>query len=666
MDLLIGSIGALAFSGVVGLLFGRRTKLGQWCSTAVAVGGGVGGTAAVARWFASGSEADWRQAWAFVPGVDFHVALDGISAVFLLPIFMISILGPIYGLGYWRQSENPATGRKLALFYGFCVAGMALLVVARNSVVFLFGWEVMALSAFVLVATEDDKPAVRESAWIYLVATHTATLLLFGLFGLLRGLSGSFDWPRQLELSATQANTVFLLALVGFGFKAGIMPLHVWLPGAHANAPSHVSALMSGVLIKMGVYGLVRVGSFLPQPPMWWGGLLLALGVLSGVLALAMGVAQQDFKRLLAYSSVENIGIIFIGLGLALLGRAADHIEWVALGMGGALWHVWNHSLFKSLLFYSAGSVIHGAGTREINQLGGLAKRMPSTAACFLVAATAVCGLPPLNGFVSELAIYVGLFSALGLGSPEAEAPVLIGASLAAPGLALIGAMAVACYATAFGGMFLGSPRSEHSAYAHESGSVMLGPMFLLAAGCLAIGLLPGLATPLLNRAIADWTSAGPLNGALVLPVPLESLVPLRWVGALGFALIGLCLIGGAALWTRLQGDLTTTSVTWGCGYLAPTPRMQYTSTSFGELLVMLFRWVVRPKVASPSIRELFPRAAAYRSEVPDSVLQRVVLPAMRWLGGRVLFFRVFQQGSLQAYLFYILVILMLLLIWPH
>jgi hydrogenase-4 component B len=426
---------------------------------------------------------------------------------------------------------------------------------------------------------------------------------------------------------------------------------------------------MSGVLIKMGVYGLVRVSSFLPQPPLWWGGLLLTLGVLSGVLALAIAIAQQDFKRLLAYSSVENMGIIFIGLGVALLGRSLGRAEWVAMGLGGALWHVWNHALFKSLLFYCAGSVIHGTETREINLLGGLAKRMPATALAFAVAAAAVCGLPPLNGFVSEFLIYLGLFSMLGVGPSPSETQTLLGGSLAAPGLALIGAMAVACYASAFGGIFLGSARSEHATEAHESEGTMLLPMGLLALACVAMGLLPQLVAPALDRAVDAWSSA-PLGGDLVADrlTPIASYAPLGWLSLLGCLLVGLCLAGSVALWTRLRLDTTSTSVTWGCGYLAATPRMQYTSTSFGELLVALFRWVVRPDVERPTIRaqDLFPQAAAYRTSVPDSILERMVMPALRWLGGRLLFFRVFQQGSLQAYLFYILAIVVVLLAWPY
>ena len=665
MQLLLASIAMIAVSGLPGAVIDRRSLAGQYLATLLSAAGSICGLYAVGNWLAAGGDSDLRLAWALVPGADFHVGLDGLSAAFLLPIFVISGLGSIYGLGYWRQSEHADNGRKLRLFYGLCAAGMAFLVVARNSVVFLFGWEVMALSAFMLVATEDDQPSVAEAGWVYLVATHAATLTLFALFATLAALVGTFDLPADgSRLSPAAANVVFLLALVGFGFKAGIMPLHVWLPSAHANAPSHVSALMSGVLIKMGVYGMLRVFSFLPEPPLWWGGLLLALGVVSGVIGLAFAIAQQDFKRLLAYSSIENIGIISIAAGLALLGRSMHRADWVLLGIGGAVWHVWNHALFKSLLFYCAGAVIHAVETREINLLGGLGKRMPWTALCFLVGATAVCGLPPLNGFVSELLIYIGLFGTLGI--PESAGAALPGASLAAPGLALIGALAVACYATVFGGVFLGAPRSSRVEHAHEARPTTLAPMFLLAGACLFVGLAPGLVAPGVDRAILTWVSAAP-EAAELTPglLPLAERAPLGWLSAMGLGLVALMAAGGAALAWRLRPQFSSSSVTWGCGYSAPTARMQYTSTSFAEITTGLFRWALFPRIRRPKIEELFPQAASFETATPDSVLARIVEPGLRWLADRCLWFRVFQQGKVQAYLFYVFAALLLLLIWP-
>src|SRR5581483_4284440 len=324
---------------------------------------------------------------------------------------------------------------------------------AENSIVFLLGWEVMALAAFFMVTTEDHDPQVCAAGWLYLAATHCATLALFAVFALLRHLNGSFALKTpEGAVAPEMATAILLLALVGFGVKAGVMPLHVWLPSAHAMAPSHVSALMSGVLIKMGIYGLMRVTSFFPHPPLWWGSLILILGAISGVLGVAFAIGQHDIKRLLAYHSIENIGIIVMGLGLAVFGRSLQHPEWVVLGLSGALLHVWNHSLFKALLFMSAGSVIHATHTREIDHLGGLARVMPRTALAFMIGAVAICGLPPLNGFVSELFIYLGL---LRTALANLDARTWAAAALAVPALALIGALACACFVKVYAAVFL-------------------------------------------------------------------------------------------------------------------------------------------------------------------------------------------------------------------
>ncbi|HMC88640.1 MAG TPA: proton-conducting transporter membrane subunit, partial [Gemmataceae bacterium] len=415
--LVLWGIVIAAGSGVPALLPGWSSMSGQWLTTLLAVLGAGLGLCGVGTFWAAGDSQPIVLPWP-IPGAEFSVAMDGLAAIFLVPIFLISLLGNVYGLSYWKQADHPGNGRKLRLFYGTLTGGMALLVIARNSILFLFGWEIMALSAFFLVTTEDHEKEVRETGWIYLVATHLATLCLFALFALLRAATGSFALEplEAASLTPRMATMIFVLALVGFGLKAGIMPLHVWLPSSHAIAPSHVSAIMSGVIIKMGIYGLVRVTSLLPNPPPEWGGVVLGLGVTSGALGVAFAIGQHDLKRLLAYHSVENIGIILMGLGLALLGRALGRADWVILGLSGALLHVWNHALFKALLFLSAGSVIHAVHTRAIDHLGGLAKSMPWTALSFLVGAVAICGLPPLNGFVSEFLIYLGLFGTLGNG----------------------------------------------------------------------------------------------------------------------------------------------------------------------------------------------------------------------------------------------------------
>jgi hydrogenase-4 component B len=649
-------IGVAALSGLPGLFMARTAMSGQRLTTLLAVLGAGLGLAGVGCFWVTGESQPLVLAWS-VPGAEFNVAMDGLSAIFLVPIFLISLLGSVYGLGYWKQTAHPENGRKLGLFYGTLTAGMALLVIARNSILFLFGWEIMALSAFFLVTTEDEEKEVRDAGWIYLVATHVATLCLFALFGLLRKSVGSFALTPVAEGSLTPATAtaILVLALVGFGLKAGIMPLHVWLPSAHAAAPSHVSTIMSGVLIKMGIYGLVRVTSLLPAPPVEWGTVVLALGVVSGVLGVAFAIGQHDLKRLLAYHSIENIGIIVMGLGLALIGRSLHRPDWIILGLGGGLLHVWNHALFKALLFLSAGSVVHAVHTREIDRLGGLAKAMPWTASCFLVGAVAICGLPPLNGFISEFLIYLGLFGTLGNG----EGASFAGVAFAAPALALIGALAVACFVKAYGAVFLGTARSERALHAHESSPSMLVPMGVLVVCCCLIGLAPLLIVPALGQGISAWApnvkDAGP---------GLVTLAPLGWITVMGIVLIAVLLLGGGVLWLRLQRSVVAYGPTWGCGYAAPTPRMQYTASSFGQMLVNLFGWALRPRTHKPSKLALFPQKTDFHSEVPDTVLDDAVLPTFRFGARLFSWFRMFQQGNIQVYLLYIFLALIALLIW--
>jgi hydrogenase-4 component B len=570
---------------------------------------------------------------------------------------LVPALGSIYGLGYWKQAEHPHNGQRLRLFYGLATAALAGITIAANSILFLVVWEIMALSAFFLITTEDEDPAVREVGWVYLVTTHTATLFLFALFAVMRSVTGSFALTALPDTAVVPgaATAIFLLAVIGFGFKAGIMPLHMWLPGAHAMAPSHVSALMSGVLIKIGIYGLVRIGSLLPHPPVWWGGLLLAAGTISGVLGVVFALGQHDLKRLLAYHSIENIGIIVMGLGLAMVGRSLGRADYVVLGLAGALLHVWNHGLFKSLLFLSAGAVIHATHTREMDHLGGLARAMPRTALCFAAGAVAICGLPPLNGFVSELLIYLGLFRSLGIGGGTAWA----GAAFAAPALALIGALAVACFVKAFGTVFLGAARSEHARHAHEAASNMTGPMLALVGCCLFIGLAPLLVAPVLEQGVHAWAPELAADGPA-----LATLAPLGWVSVAGLVLIGLFVLGSVGLAERVRACGAAPAGTWDCGYAAPGPTMQYTSSSFAQMLVGFFAWVLRPRVLAPGEQPLFSGATRFRSHVPELVLDGVLRPSFRFGAKITSSFRFLQAGSIHAYLVYIVVFLILLLLW--
>lgn len=654
-SLVLGGMAVAAISGFVGLLFPRHSTTGQWVTTLLVLLGTGLGLAGIGIYWGTGTSQGLVLPWTLA-GQEFAVGIDGISAIFLLPVFLVALLGSVYGLEYWKQTDHADNGRKLRLFYGLLAAGMGLVVVSRNAILFLVGWEVMALSAFFLITTEDQDAQVRETGWIYLVATHVATLALFALFALLRKASGSFALaPLSADsLAPGTATAIFLLALLGFGLKAGIMPLHVWLPSSHAIAPSHVSAIMSGVIIKMGIYGLVRITSLLPNPALEWGGIMLGLGVISGVLGVAFAIGQHDLKRLLAYHSIENIGIIVMGLGLALVGRSLGRGDWVVLGLSGALLHVWNHALFKALLFLSAGSVIHATHTREMDQLGGLARTMPFTALAFLAGAVAICGLPPLNGFVSEFLIYLGLFRTLGLG----QGPTYVGAAFAVPALALIGALALACFVKVYGAVFLGTGRSAHAAQARESGVAILSPMAILAGCCFFIGLAPTLVAPVLSEGISAW--APEFQGQFP---DLAAVAPLEWISGMGALLLGALFLTGLFLWARLRQTGMASGETWGCGYLVPSPRMQYTASSFAQMLVGLFGWALRPKSHGPGETTLFPKEAAFHSDVPDPMLDEAVLPTFRFGAKLFSWFRVFQQGNIQVYLLYIFLALFALLL---
>jgi len=649
--LLLVAIALAAASGLPGLFRPREGRAGEAVFTgAITLAAAIACIAAAGALFFGASralEAPWH-----VPGGRLALEVDAISAVFVVQIAVLAALGAWYGLEYWPQREHPGDGRKLRAFYGVVTAAMLLLVVARNGVLFLAAWEAMALAAFLLITTEDEKPAVREGGYLYLLATRAGTLCLFAMFALLGAAAGTLDmagWPQAL--SSPLRDAIFVLALCGFGLKAGIMPLHLWLPDAHANAPSHVSALLSGVLIKMGIYGLFRITAACAAPPLWWGWTLIGLGTLSGVLGVAFAIAQHDLKRLLAYHSVENIGIICLGLGVAVLGRALARPELVALGIAGALLHVVNHGLFKALLFLSAGSVLHATGTREIDRLGGLWRRMPRTGLAFLVGAVAICGLPPLNGLISELFVYLGLFRTAAIGG----GPWLAGA-LAAPALALIGALAVACFVKAFGAVFLGLPRTQAVERAREGGPAMLAPMAALAAACLFIGLAAPLVARVLDVAVAAWAPAEAAP-------PLNELAPLGWVSGTSAAV--LVALAGCAAWLRARVRGSSAVGTWDCGYAAPTARMQTSSSSFAGTLVGLFAGALRPEVHTPRIAAPFPAApAAFRSHVPDLVLERIARPGFAFVGSVLARLRPIQRGSVHAYLLYILGTLVALLLW--
>jgi len=583
-----------------------------------------------------------------VPGGAILLRLDALAAAFLLVIFLVSGLGSVYGLGYWSREKQPRSAARLRFFYALMTVGLALVVTAAHAVLFLLAWELMAVSAFFLVATDDVQAEVRRAAWVYLVATHAGTACLFAAFALLHAKTGSFE-IQKVALSPS-VSVVFLLAIVGFGMKAGIVPLHFWLPAAHANAPSHVSALMSGVMLKAGIYGVLRFSSLVDVPPLWWGLLLAGLGAVSAVSGIAMAASQTDIKRALAYSSIENMGIVWLGIGLALAGRALAHPTWVTLGFCGALFHVFSHACFKSLLFFGSGGVMHAAHTRNMERLGGLARRMPVTASLFLVGALAAAGLPLFNGFIGEWLIAVGLFDTL-RESASGGWPLAFGG----PALALAGALALASFVRIVGVTFLGAPRSAEAADAHEASPLMTVPMAILAAACLGLGLWPFAVFPALNAAEAAWLGT---------PVDTVFLAETLAQPARALVLLGAALVAVSACLLALRPRAPRRVPTWDCGYASPTARMQYTSGSFGAALTAVLPGFIAPSSLAEPPRGTFPVAASFRTEAPDPFGTKLYEPLAAWWAGRLASLRRLQSGQLTLYLVYVFLTMLVMLAW--
>lgn len=647
--LILLGIGVIALSGFPALFFGNRSARGQRLTVFLFIAGSLCGFSGTV-WslllpFPPSLSIPWSLPWG-----KFYVSVDKLSGFFLLLVFFVPSIASIYSLGYWKQSEHPDNGQRLGLYFGLLSAAAAMVVIARDSVLFLIVWEFMALAVYFAATAESDKPEVRRAGWIYLVATHIGTLVLISMFALWYRATGSFSLDLVLSsvVPASSAGFIFVFAIFGFGFKAGLIPFHVWLPGAHANAPSHVSAVMSGVIIKTGIYGILRMASLFAVCEPWWGILLLVLGSFTAIFGIAFALGQRDLKKILAYSSIENIGIIAMGSGLALLGKALNLPSLALLGLGGALFHVWNHGLFKSMLFLGSGAIIHATDTRDIEKLGGLAKKMPITAVLFAVGALAICALPPLNGFAGEWLIYLGIFNTLSAPS-IADLPF---AAIAAVALALVGALAVAVFVRLYNTVFSGAVRSSNGLGAHEPGLIMILPMASLAFLCLVFGVFPSLVSPFLEGAVHDWIPLTSFHDSI------PELVPQRWISYMN---AGILALGGIV--TLLILTLTKKKVepdnrqTWDCGYAQPSARMQYTGAGFGQSLIRFFSFALIPSADKIKVEKIFPDPLKFETSVPDVVLDRGVLPLFAKLNAVLPKVYVFQQGQTWLYVLYVVLI---------
>ncbi len=599
---------------------------------------------------------------ALVPLGGLELTMDPLAGLFLALVGVSTAAASLYAVGSAGQASDD-TGAYLAF-----VGALGVVPLAANAMTFLIAWEIMSVASWMLVLDRRDDSETRRAAWVYAVMTHAGLACLLAGMLLLWVHTGSLrfaDWSAAAPaLSAGVRGGAGLLLALGFAGKAGVIPLHVWLPLAHPAAPSHVSALMSGVMIKLGVYGLIRVGfEWLGTAPPAWGVVILLAGAVSALVGILDALVDHDLKRLLAFSSIENVGIILIGVGGAMLFRQAGLQALALLALVAALYHVVNHAMFKSLLFLGAGAVVHGVGTRNMEAMGGLIKRMPWSAGCFLLGCMAIAGLPPLNGFVSEWLTFQALLQNVRLEEPSLNLVFV----LAIAALALTAGLGAACFVKAFGITFLALPRSEAAAHAHEAGPAMRLSMLGLAVICVLLGIGPTVVVPVLGAV------AGPVVGAaapetwgdLATLSVSESFARLSTLAIAAALVLGLAVpfvalaLAGVSRRRRLYE-------TWGCGRMRQTARMEYTATAFADPFKRVFRFFYRPikhlELDVHPASRLFVQRIAYTNparSIFEEWLYRPVLTALRSLIALV---QRLQSGSSTAYLTYIFVALLVLL----
>jgi hydrogenase-4 component B len=599
---------------------------------------------------------------------------DRLSAFFLGVISLIAAAVSVYSLGYATEFLGRRNMGLLLLLYNLFLLSMAGVVLSAHAFLFLFFWEGMSLTTFFLINYEHEDPAARRAAYLYVVMTHLGTAFLVVMFVVLFSHTGSFSFGAFRDpgsrLPAAVQSLLFLCATIGFGVKAGIIPFHIWLPEAHPAAPSNISALMSGVMIKMGIYGMVRVYfDFLgPDIPEWWGILILILAVTSSVLGVLYALMEHDLKRLLAFHSIENIGIILMGVGGALLFASLGNRLLASLALLAGLYHVLNHATFKGLLFLGAGSVLHATHTRNIEELGGLIKKLPWTAFFFLIGAVAISALPPLNGFVSEWLT----FQALLLGFHLSALAVKIAVPLTVALLALTGALAAACFVKAFGIAFLVLPRSDGAEAAQESSVSMIAAMGSLAILCVVFGVAPGLVVSVLDPLVGSLqgtNASGQVvlkGGMMLIPQSNSSSVSPLALGGLIIAVTLIPVAAGFLLGGRMRRRVV---MTWACGLQKIGPRMQYTATGFSKPLRMIFSNIFRATheiEISEETSPYFRPDITFELKTESVFLKYLYEPAYHIIIGSARKFRRVQTGHIQTYLAYIFLTLVLLLLFAR
>lgn len=578
------------------------------------------------------------------------VVIDQLAAWFILIINFTSVTGAFYGMGYLKAYKETASKLTLhwILFILFNLS-MVWVCLVQNGFVFLVAWEVMSLSSMLLVIFDHNKPKTLKAGINYLVQMHISVAFLTIGFIWVYFQTGSFSFDAFRTYFSSNPNLwLFLIFFVGFGIKAGFIPMHSWLPHAHPAAPSHVSGVMSGVIVKLGIYGIFRVITFLKADFLLLGEIVITISVLTGIYGILNAAVNRDFKRLLAYCTIENIGIIGIGIGLGLIGMANGSAALYYLGFGGALLHVLNHSLFKSLLFYSAGSVYQQTHTRDMDKLGGLIRQMPKTAVLFLIGAVAIAGLPPFNGFVSEFVLYNGILEGLKVSSLS-QISLLV---MTLAGLSIIGGISVLTFTKTFGTIFLGSEREQTIHKPKEVSNIMLLPQYLIVLVMLSIAFFPQFYLNTINNLLVKMGKNFILSGIPNLAGYSESILNINRYFILFVVVV---LVFWLLRSLAMKGRAQQIQPTWGCAYVAPKSSMQYTGKSFSKSLGKMFNFMLIEEKKYKELRngEIFPKKRKYASYYLDFFEHRIINFITQQLVYGANYFKFIQNGRVQSYVWY-------------
>lgn len=648
-------------AGIIAVIFFKNPRISSFLGCLGLTVSSIAGLICSLDAFLKGSVKTISFPWSVI-GDTFSLRIDPLSLFFLIVLFSVSMAIGIYARSYINHSCHGGKGVSYFWFlFNTLISSIGLVVVAGNAIVFLMAWEIMSISSYFLVTFHDEDDEVNRAGIIYIITMQIGVVCLLILFAFLGAVSGSFEFSVIEKCTGNfkeMASFLFIVALIGFGTKAGVVPLHVWLPEAHPAAPTPVSALMSAVMIKTGIYGLLRVLMFLGAPPLWWGILLIVVGIVSGIFGILLALVQNDIKKILAYSSIENIGIIILGIGIGMVGISQGIPLLIVMGFAGGILHVLNHSLFKSLLFLGAGVVVENSGSRDINLMGGFLKRIPFSGITFLIGSIAICALPPLNGFIGEFLIYLGGFDLL-LSSPKniALAVVVI------VSLGIIGVLASACFAKVFGIVFLGNKRAvdnDEKIKFPENG-FLVGSLIFLTLMCMSISLFCPFVIGCLSG-IVNCVSGMPIldidynfsNLKLYLLGVVYSI--LLFVGVLAVLLL---IRAGILKYRKVEQ-----SVTWDCAYVAPCYRMQYTGSSFVQIINDFLILILGKKSKKLEPKGFFPNKLSVDVDSTDIFWVRLYKPAYKFLCFITLKLRIIQQGHVHVYVLYIVMTLLLLLLF--